>query len=64
MIGTEAFTADAVAATVNGLIDRQLRNHLPNPEGVAAEQWVPIMRQAVQNRRAELIRACADAAYA
>ncbi|WP_231997756.1 MULTISPECIES: tubulin-like doman-containing protein, partial [unclassified Mycobacterium] len=63
-IGTEAFTADAVAATVNGLIDRQLRNHLPNPEGVAAEQWVPIMRQAVQNRRAELIRACADAAYA
>lgn len=63
-IGTEAFTADTVAATVNNLIDRQLRNHLPNPEGVAAEQWVPTMRQAVHNRRAELARACADAAYA
>lgn len=63
-IGTEAFTADTVVATVNGLIDRQLRNHLPNPEGVTAEQWVPTMRQAVHNRRAELTRACADAAYA
>jgi hypothetical protein len=63
-IGTEAFTADTVVSTVNGLIDRQLRNHLPNPEGVTAEQWVPTMRQAVHNRRAELTRACADAAYA
>ncbi|KZS51725.1 hypothetical protein A4G26_19950 [Mycobacterium kansasii] len=63
-VGTEAFPAETVATTVNGLIDRQLRSHLPNPEGVTAEQWVPTLRQAVLNRRAELTRACADAAYA
>jgi hypothetical protein len=62
-IGSEAFAADSVAATVNGLIDRQLRGYLPNPEGMTAEQWVPIFRQAVLNRRSELLRACADAAY-
>jgi hypothetical protein len=63
-IGTEAFAAETVASTVNGLIDRQLRGYLPNPEGMAAEQWTPILRQAVLNRRAELTRACTDAGYA
>jgi hypothetical protein len=52
-----------VAATVNGLIDRQLRGYLPNPEGMTAEQWVPIFRQALRNRGSELLRACDDAAY-
>ncbi|MBS9533711.1 hypothetical protein KIH27_08945 [Mycobacterium sp. M1] len=62
-IGMEAFPAETVAATINGLIDRQLRGYLPNPEGMTAEQWVPIFRQAVYNRREEVNRACADAAY-
>ena len=62
-IGSDAFAAESVAATVNGLIDRQLRGYLPNPEGMTAEQWVPIFRQALLNRRSELLRACADAAY-
>ena len=63
-IGTEAFAAETVASTVNGLIDRQLRGYLPNPEGMAAEQWTPILKQAVVNRRAELTRACTEAGYA
>lgn len=62
-IGTQAFPPEAVAGTVNGLIDRQLRGYLPNPEGMPAEQWVPIFRQAVANRRGELAAGCADAAY-
>ena len=38
---SDAFAAESVAATVNGLIDRQL-GYLPDPEGMAAaEQWVP-----------------------
>ena len=36
-IGSDAFAAQAVATTVNGLIDRQLRGYLPNPEGMTAE---------------------------
>ena len=63
-IGSDAFAAESVTATVNGLIERQLRGYLPSPEGMTAEQWVPIFRQAVLNRRGELLRACADAAYA
>lgn len=63
-VGGEAFPADTVATTVSGLISRQLQDYLPNPEGITAEQWVPTFRQAVVNRRPELTRACADAAYA
>ncbi|AHC24152.1 MULTISPECIES: tubulin-like doman-containing protein [Mycobacteriaceae] len=63
-IGQQAFPAEAINATVNGLLERQLRGYLPNPAGMSAEQWVPIFRQAVQNRRADLQRATAEAAYA
>ena len=63
-IGQQAFPPEAVNATINGLIERQLRGFLPNPAGMSAEQWVPVFRQAVMNRRGELQRACADAAYA
>ncbi|MCT7366644.1 tubulin-like doman-containing protein [Mycolicibacterium llatzerense] len=63
-IATSAFSPDAVAATVNGILDRQLRGYLPNPAGMTADQWVPVFRQAVQNRGPELSRACAEAAYA
>ncbi|BBZ36010.1 tubulin-like doman-containing protein [Mycolicibacterium confluentis] len=63
-IGAGAFPPEAVNATVNGLIDRQLRGYLPNPQGMNAEQWTPIFRQALHNRRGELARACAEAAYA
>lgn len=63
-IGQQAFPPESVNATINGLIERQLRGYLPNPAGMSAEQWVPVFRQAVMNRRAELQRACAEAAYA
>lgn len=63
-IGSGAFPPDTVAATVNGILERQLRGYLPNPAGMTAEQWVPIFRQALHNRRAELTRACAEAGYA
>jgi hypothetical protein len=63
-VGSTAFTREVVDATVSGLIERQLRGHLPHAEGVSAEQWVPIFRQAVVNRRAALAQACDDAAYA
>ncbi|MEV0672489.1 tubulin-like doman-containing protein [Mycobacterium sp. NPDC050441] len=63
-IANGAFPPDAVTSTVNGLIERQLRGYLPNPQGMSAEQWVPVFRQAVMNRRAELARACSETAYA
>lgn len=63
-IGQQAFPPAAINATVNGLIERQLSGFLPNPAGMTGEQWVPIFRQAVMNRRADLQRACAEAAYA
>jgi hypothetical protein len=63
-IGQQAFPPETVNATVNGLIERQLRGYLPNPAGMSAEQWVPVFRQAVMNRRADLQRACSEAAYA
>jgi signal transduction histidine kinase len=63
-IGQQAFPPESVNATVNGLIERQLRGYLPSPAGMSAEQWVPIFRQAVMNRRGDLQRACAEAAYA
>lgn len=58
-----AFPARGVSATVGTLIDRQLRPYLPNPDGMTAEQWVPVFRQAVANRRGPLSQALADAAY-
>ncbi|MUL85848.1 MULTISPECIES: tubulin-like doman-containing protein [unclassified Mycolicibacterium] len=63
-IANGAFPPEAVSSTVNGLIERQLRGYLPNPQGMSAEQWVPVFRQAVLNRRAELARACSETAYA
>lgn len=63
-IANGAFPPEAVSSTVNGLIERQLRGYLPNPQGMSAEQWVPVFRQAVMNRRAELARACSETAYA
>ncbi|OBB97456.1 tubulin-like doman-containing protein [Mycolicibacterium peregrinum] len=63
-IANGAFPHEAVSSTVNGLIERQLRGYLPNPQGMSAEQWVPVFRQAVMNRRADLARACSETAYA
>ncbi|MCB0950865.1 MAG: hypothetical protein KDB44_16650 [Mycobacterium sp.] len=63
-IGTAAFRPDSVMATVSGLVERQLRPYLPNPQGMTAEQWVPIFHQTLHNRRADLARACAEAGYA
>lgn len=62
-VGVEAFTGDAVAIAVRGIVERQIRGYLPNPTGMSAEQWVPIFRQAVANRRGEVLRACAAEAY-
>lgn len=58
-----AFPSRGVTATTGALIDHQLRGYLPNPEGMTAEQWVPIFRQAIANRRASLSQAITDAAY-
>jgi transposase InsO family protein len=58
-----AFPARTGATTIAALTDRQMRSYLPNPEGMAAEQWVPIFRQAVANRRAALADAITEAAY-
>lgn len=63
-ITTVAFPARGGASATAGLIDRQLRGYLPSPEGMVAEQWVPIFRQAVANRRVPLTKAINDAAYA
>ena len=53
----------AVAATTTGIIERQLRGYLPNPAGMTGEQWVPIFRQAVANRRGALDQAVTEAGY-
>jgi hypothetical protein len=63
-ITNTAFPSRGVTATTGTLIDRHLRGYLPNPEGMTAEQWVPVFRQAVANRRVSLTQAIADAAYA
>lgn len=63
-IANGAFPPEMVSSTVNGLIERQLRGYLPNPQGMSAEQWVPVFRQAVMNRRGDLARACSETAYA
>ena len=63
-IANGAFAPEAVSGAVNGLVERQLRGYLPNPQGMSADQWVPIFRQAVLNRRADLARACAEIGYA
>lgn len=60
---TTAFPSRGVTTTTSALIDHQLRGYLPNPEGMTAEQWVPIFRQAIANRRASLSQAITDAAY-
>ena len=58
-----AFPRETVSAMVTGLVERQLRGYLPHPEDVRAEQWVPILRQAIANRRGAIEEACAAAAY-
>lgn len=58
-----AFNPRTVATATDAAIDRQLRGFLPNPEGITAEQWVPIFRQAVANRRRALSEAVTEAAY-
>lgn len=58
-----ALPARSVAAVTGTIIDRQLRNYLPSPQDMTAEQWVPTFRQSVANRRDALTRAVADAAY-
>lgn len=62
-ITNTAFPARSVETTIGTLIDRQLRGYLPNPERMTAEQWVPLFRQAVANRRGPLTQAVNDAAY-
>jgi Tubulin like len=62
-VANTAFPAQTVAPTINTLIERQLRGYLPNPAGQTAEQWVPVFRQAISNRRDALANACSDAAY-
>ena len=62
-VATTAFSPDAVNSTVSGLVDRQLRSYLPHPEGMSAEQWVPMFRQAIANRRDALANASTEAAY-
>lgn len=62
-ITNTALPTRGVAAGVGTLVDRQLRGYLPNPDGMTAEQWVPIFRQAVANRRAPLAQAIADVSY-
>lgn len=59
-----AFPVRVAGAATTTLIDRQLRGYLPNPEGMTAEQWVPMFRQAVNNRHGPLSKAIADSAYA
>ncbi len=63
-VANTAFSPDVVGSTVSGLVDRQLRGYLPHPEGMSAEQWVPMFRQAIANRRDALATACTEAAYA
>lgn len=63
-IGSSAFPADAVAGRVNAILAQQIRPYLPNPAGLTADQWVPVFRAALNNRRAEVARACANAGYA
>lgn len=62
-VANVAFPAQSVAPVVNTVIDRQLRSHLPSPEGMTAAQWVPVFRQAITNRRDALAHACSDAGY-
>jgi hypothetical protein len=62
-ITNTAFPSRSVATITSTLIDRQLRGYLPNPDAMTAEQWVPVFRQAVDNRRAPLTQAITDAAY-
>ncbi len=62
-VATTAFSPDAVGSTVSGLLDRQLRGYLPHPEGMSAEHWVPMFRQAIANRRDALASASTEAAY-
>ena len=58
-----AFPPETVGAMVAGVVERQLRGYLPHPDDMRAEQWVPIFRQAIANRRGSLEDACAEAAY-
>jgi hypothetical protein len=62
-VASTAFAPEAAAGAVNALIERQLRGYLPHPEGMTGEQWVPIFRQAIANRRGALTQACTEAAY-
>src|SRR5208283_3687827 len=58
-----AFPPETVGAMVAGVVERQLRGYLPHPDDMRAEQWVPIFRQAIANRRGSLEDACAEGAY-
>lgn len=62
-VANTAFSPEVVGSTVSGLVDRQLRGYLPHPEGMSAEQWVPMFRQAIANRRDALTNAGIEAAY-
>ncbi|MDH6196282.1 hypothetical protein M2272_002925 [Mycobacterium frederiksbergense] len=58
-----AFSPRTVAAATTAVVDRQLRSYLPDPEGITAEQWVSIFRQAVANRRRAMSEAVIEAGY-
>ena len=62
-VGFEAFPQDVLTGAVRGIVERQIRPYLPSPSGMTAEQWVPIFRSAVANRRNDIVRACAGEAY-
>ncbi|MDH6284108.1 tubulin-like doman-containing protein [Prescottella agglutinans] len=47
----------------HAVVETNLRSFLPASDGVPANQWVPMLRQAAGNRRAALTQAAQDAAY-
>lgn len=62
LVGQALPSADGDRLAHN-VVEVNLRGYLPASDGVPANQWVPMLRQAVVNRRTYLAQAAQDAAY-
>ncbi|MGU3291486.1 tubulin-like doman-containing protein [Williamsia sp. M5A3_1d] len=62
-LATAAMDRTVVDRTVAGVVDTQLRPFLPQPAGMTASQWVPMLRHGVAMRREAMNQAVQAAAY-
>jgi hypothetical protein len=63
-LASTAMDRQTMETVVGGVIETRLRPFIPNPAGMNANQWIPMLRSAVQSRRTSMNEGVQAGAYA